>query len=231
MTKIIKSAKGTYTTADITVDGSGRVISAASGSGGAAGNLVGTFGSVGPSSGNYTASPGANFIVAYVAGGGGGGGRSPGSVNGGAGGFGVYATPISQPYTKAYSVGTRGNGQQGQGSSGNAGGATNFGSPVTVAANGGAGGGGPGGSAGAQGTVNGSTKDLTNVGTSSKGTIMNQSLRKQMGHSSSSNSPNNFNSVNGNISLSQGGPVANIGSEGGMDGGFGFLYVYENIGS
>jgi len=101
MTKIIKSAKGTYTTADITVDGSGRVISAASGSGGAAGNLVGTFGSVGPSSGNYTASPGANFIVAYVAGGGGGGGRSPGSVNGGAGGFGVYATPISQPYTKA----------------------------------------------------------------------------------------------------------------------------------
>ena len=231
MTKIIKSAKGTYTTADITVDGSGRVISAASGSGGAAGNLVGTFGSVGPSSGNYTASPGANFIVAYVAGGGGGGGRSPGSVNGGAGGFGVYATPISQPYTKAYSVGTRGNGQQGQGSSGNAGGATNFGSPVTVAANGGAGGGGPGGSAGAQGTVNGSTKDLTNVGDSSKGNIMNQSLRKQMGFSHMSTSPTNFNAVNGNISLSQGGPIGNINSEGGEDGGFGFLYIYENIGS
>ena len=175
MTKIIKSAKGTYTTADITVDGSGRVISAASGSGGAAGNLVGTFGSVGPSSGNYTASPGANFIVAYVAGGGGGGGRSPGSVNGGAGG------------------------------------------------------GGPGGSAGAQGTVNGSTKDLTNVGDSSKGNIMNQSLRKQMGFSHMSTSPSNFNAVNGNISLSQGGPVANIGSEGGEDGGFGRWWSVQSI--
>jgi hypothetical protein len=221
---------GSYTLSSITVDAQGRLTAASNGSASAS-NLVGTFGSVGPSSGNYTASPGANFIVAYIAGGGGGGGRTPGSVNGGAGGFGVYATPISQPYTKAYSVGDRGNGQQGQGSSGNAGGATNFGSPITVAANGGGGGGGPGGSAGSQGTVNGATKDLTNVGTSSKGTIMNQSLRKQMGFSHMSTSPSNFNAVNGNISLSQGGPIGNINSEGGEDGGFGFLYIYENIGS
>ena len=62
MPKIIKSAKGTFTTADITVDSSGRVISAASGSGGAAGNLVATFGDTGPSSGNYTAQPGANYM-------------------------------------------------------------------------------------------------------------------------------------------------------------------------
>ena len=34
MPKIIKPAKGTFTTADITIDGSGRVISAASGSAG-----------------------------------------------------------------------------------------------------------------------------------------------------------------------------------------------------
>lgn len=221
---------GSYTLSSITVDAQGRLTAASNGSASAS-NLVGTFGSVGPSSGNYTATPGANFIVAYIAGGGGGGGRTPGSVNGGAGGFGVYATPISQPYTKAFAVGGRGNGQQGQGSSGNAGGATNFGSPVTVAANGGAGGSGPGGSAGSQGTVNGATKDLTNIGTSSKGAIMNQSLRKQMGFSHMSNNNSGFNSVNQNISLSQGGPISNINSEGGEDGGFGFLYIYENIGS
>jgi len=221
---------GSYTLSSITVDAQGRLTSAASGSASAS-NLVGTFGAVGPASGTYTASPGANFIVAYVAGGGGGGGRTPGSVNGGAGGFGVYATPISQPYSKAYSVGDRGNGQQGQGGGGNAGGATNFGNPATVTANGGGGGGGPGGSAGTQGTVSGATKDITNVGNSSKGNIMNLSLRKQMGCSHISNSPSNFNAVNGNISLSQGGPIGNINSEGGEDGGFGFLYVYENIGS
>ena len=231
MPKIIKSAKGTFTTADITVDSSGRVISAASGSGGAAGNLVATFGDTGPGSGNYTAQPGANYIVAYIGGGGGGAGRSPGTVIGAAGGFAAYATPISQPYTKAYSIGARGTGQQSQGGSGNAGGATTFGSPATVTANAGNGGGGPGGSQGSVGSVAGATVDLTSKGSSTKGSMFNNSLRQQMGMDFFVNSPTNFDANNRVVYKGQGGAQANIGSEGGGPGGAGFIYVYENIGS
>ena len=230
MPKIIKSAKGSFTATDITVDSSGRVISASSGSAGA--NLVATFGSIGPSSGNYTAQPNANYIVAYIGGGGGGAGRTPGNnQNGGAGGFALYATPISQPYTKAYSVGARGTGQQGQGGGGNGGGATNFGSPATVAANGGGGAGGPGGAEGNQGTVSGETFDMTSVGASTKGNIMNKSFRVAMGQDLFSNSPTNFDDDNARISMGQGGPIGNVQAEGGMDGGAGFLYIYENLGS
>jgi hypothetical protein len=229
MPKIIKSAKGSFTATDITVDSSGRVISASSGSAGA--NLVGTFGITGPASGNYTAQPGANYIVAYIGGGGGGGGRSPGTVMGAAGGFAAYATPISQPYTKAYSVGARGTGQQSQGSSGNAGGATTFGSPATVTANGGNGGGGPGNAPGNVGTVSGETVDLTSVGTSTKGSMLNKSLRRQMGLDFVIESPTNFDANNRMVYQGQGGAQANIGAEGGCPGGSGFIYVYENIGS
>ena len=229
MPRIIKLAKGTFTTADITVDSDGRVVTAASGSGGA--NLVATFGSWGPSSGNYTAQPGANYIVAYVGGGGGGAGRSPGTVIGAAGGFAAYATPITQPYTKAYSIGARGTGQQAQGSGGNAGGATTFGSPATVTANGGGAGGDPGGSQGSVGTVAGETVDLTSVGNSSQGSINNKSIRKQMGFDLLIGSPTNFDANQNVISMGQGGPQASIAAEGGGPGGAGFIYVYENIGS
>ena len=231
MPKIIKSAKGSFTATDITVDSSGRVISASSGSAGA--NLVPTFGITGPASGNYTAQPNANYIVAYIGGGGGGAGRTPGNNQaGGAGGFAVYATPISQPYTKAYSVGARGTGQQSQGGGGNGGGATNFGSPATVTANGGGGAGGPGGSQGNQGTVSGETFDMTSVGDSTQGSIMNKSFRVAMGQDIFANSPTNFDDNNARISMGQGGPQSpgNV-AEGGMDGGAGFLYIYENLGS
>ena len=229
MPRIIKVAKGSYTASDITVDSDGRVITASSGSAGA--NLVATFGTTGPASGNYTAQPGANYIVAYVAGGGGGGGRSPGTVIGAAGGFAAYATPISQPYTKAYSIGARGTGQQAQGGSGNAGGATTFGSPATVTANAGNGGGGPGGSQGSVGTVSGETVDLTSKGNSTKGSMFNRSIRRQMGIDFVIESPTNFDVDNRLVYQGQGGAQANINSEGGGPGGSGFIYVYENIGS
>jgi len=229
MPKIIKVAKGSYTATDITVDSDGRVVTASSGSAGA--NLVATFGDWGPSSGTYTAQPGANYIVAYVGGGGGGGGRSPGTVIGAAGGFAAYATPISQPYSKAYSIGARGTGQQGAGIAGNAGGATTFGSPATVTANGGGAGGSSGGAQGSVGTVDGETMDLTSVGTSSQGSIFNKSLRKQMGTDFYINSPTNFDANQRMVSMGQGGPQASIGGEGGGPGGAGFIYVYENLGS
>jgi len=229
MPKIIKVAKGTYTASDITVDSDGRVITASSGSAGA--NLVATFGAVGPSSGNYTAQPGANYIVAYVAGGGGGGGRSPGTVYGAAGGFAAYATPISQPYSKTYSIGARGTGQQAQGGGGNAGGATTFGSPATVTSNGGNGGGGPGGSQGSVGTVSGETMDLTSIGSSTKGSMYNKSIRRQMGLDFAMESPSNYDADNRLVYQGQGGAQANIAAEGGSPGGSGFIYVYENIGS
>ena len=46
MPKIIKSAKGEFTTANITVDSSGRVVTASSGSGGGDGGYVYTEGNM-----------------------------------------------------------------------------------------------------------------------------------------------------------------------------------------
>jgi hypothetical protein len=229
MPKIIKVAKGTYTATDITVDSDGRVITASSGSAGA--NLVATFGDTGPSSGTYTAQPGANYIVAYVAGGGGGAGRSPGTVIGAAGGFAAYATPISQPYAKSYSIGARGTGQIGAGIGGNAGGATTFGSPATVTANGGNAGAGPGGAQGSVGTVAGETMDLTSKGTSTQGSTFNKSIRQQMGIDVVLEAPGNFDVENRLIYKGQGGPQAATAGESGKPGGAGFIYVYENLGS
>ena len=116
MPKIIKSAKGTFTTADITVDSSGRVITAATGSAGGIGAVITTFAKEGPGSGTYTAGGNASNIVAYMASGGGGSGAS-GAHNpesggkGGDGALGVYSAEISQPYSKAYAIGAGGQGR------------------------------------------------------------------------------------------------------------------------
>ena len=53
MAKIIKSAKGSFTAASITVDGSGRVVTASSGAGAA--NMGTAIIKSGPASGTYTA--------------------------------------------------------------------------------------------------------------------------------------------------------------------------------
>ena len=72
---------------------------------------------------------------------------------------------------------------------------------------------------------------MTSVGASTKGNIMNKSFRVAMGQDLFSSSPSNFDDDNARISMGQGGPIGNVQAEGGMDGGAGFLYIYENLGS
>ena len=126
MPRIIKSAKGTFNSATVTVDSSGRVIAGESGSGGAV--MTPKLYATGPASGTYNSN--GNQIVAYAASGGGGGGgtsRGPGNPNAdnpsgraGAGGFGVvgiFTSDITPPFSQPYAVG--GPGTNGSNSTGN----------------------------------------------------------------------------------------------------------------
>ena len=149
MPRIIKPAKGTFTTADITVDSSGRIIAASTGSADSTPIHPTDTAASGPASGTYTAASNVNVAQIYLRGGGGGGAGSstnqPGANakggDGGNGGFGLWAVPVTQPYSAPYSVGAPGNAGS-QNSPGGAGGATNFVAPgpTTYAANGGNGG-------------------------------------------------------------------------------------------
>jgi hypothetical protein len=132
-----------YTSASITVDADGRITAASSGSAGAGMGIL-TYASTGPASGTYTATPTANRLAVYAAsgGGGGGGGRSQNNGNfgsaGGAGVFGFYNVPVTQPFVKTFAVGAGGNPGPIAGSGG-AGGTTNITDHFTM--NGGNGGG------------------------------------------------------------------------------------------
>ena len=125
-----------YTVASITVDADGRITAASSGSAGA-GMGIPTRYSVGPTSGTHTASPTANRMGVYMYAGGGGGGNGYPSMcgvipggSGGAGGFGFYNKPITQPFSQPFAVGAGGNVAA-------AGGATNFTNVGAVNAGGG----------------------------------------------------------------------------------------------
>jgi len=163
MPRIIKPAKGTFTSATVTVDSSGRVVAASSGAGAA--NMVLTKVDAAPSSGSngtFTATNNTSKIIVYMRGGGGASGNlsSPGtSGSGGNGGFGVLATPISQPFSVPYALGARGN-QGVANSPGNAGTASTF--NTNFVANGGGGGsrGGSPGAGGSMGTVTGSSNAI-----------------------------------------------------------------------
>jgi len=169
MPRIIKPAKGTFTSATVTVDSSGRVIAASSGAGAA--NMVLTKVDGAPSSGSngtFTATNNTSKILVYLRGGGGASGNlaNPGnSGGGGLGGFGVLATPISQPFSVPYALGAAGNTGPAN-SPGNAGTASTF--NTNFVANGGGGGsrGGSPGAGGSIGTVTGSSNaiDLTSPG-------------------------------------------------------------------
>jgi hypothetical protein len=167
MPRIIKPAKGTFTTADITVDSSGRIITASSGSAGGSGAVIPQFDETGPASGTYTAQPGTGSAMALLAAGGGGGGEAmPANVGGvgGKGGFGLYEFSVSQPYSQPYSIGGGGSGGDYDGGPPKtAGGSTNLTNVGTV--NGGAAGGGAGpanpGNTGTAGTAPGKSNQIS----------------------------------------------------------------------
>lgn len=149
MPRIIKPAKGTFTTADITVDSSGRIIAASTGSADSTPIHPTNIATGGPASGNYTAASNVNVTQVYLRGGGGGGagssnpnpGPTVGGGNGGNGGFGLWAIPVTQPFSAPYSVGAGGNAGPAN-SPGGAGGASSFTAPgpTVYQANGGNGG-------------------------------------------------------------------------------------------
>jgi len=146
----------TYTAATITVDADGRITSASSGAGGGGAGVL-TLQAVGPASGTYTATPSANRLLVYMAGGGGGiGGASPGGNFSGAGGYGFFNKPITQPFSQPYSVG--GGGNNPGNAAGGAGGASNFTNVGTV--NGGNGSTYGGAANGNDGTAPGATISL-----------------------------------------------------------------------
>ena len=147
MPRIIKPAVGSFTASNITVDSSGRVITASSGAGAA--NMEMVLFRQGPTSGTYTSGNNASKFQAYLAAGGGGGGGggdgpSPQGQQGGSGGFGFYTGPVASATGFSFSVGAGGNGGPGSGpsgGSGNAGGNSNI-TNLAVANAGAAGGGG-----------------------------------------------------------------------------------------
>ena len=145
MPRIIKPAKGSFTSASITVDSSGRIVSASSGTAGDQ-NIFPTWIA---QNGTYTAQPGTNKIYVYAVGGGGGGGGpfGQGRGNGGTGGAGLAVIPVSAPYTATIVSGSGGSGTNGPGQGGQAGQASTL-DTNTVVANAGNGGSGRGSSPG-----------------------------------------------------------------------------------
>ena len=125
MPKIIKTATGAFTVASLSIDSSGRVFSASSGTAGG-GNMVPTFAEYGPGTGTYTAGNNANFVGAYITGAG-GGGQGPNNSMGGPGGFGYFTAPISPPFSGPYTIGEAGNSTNGNGTAGTATNLTNIG--------------------------------------------------------------------------------------------------------
>ena len=157
MPRIIKPASGTFTTADITVDSSGRIIAASTGTAGG-GNMVRTFDKAADGTATFTAQPGSTKIHVYLRGAGGGGGGGQGGQpgkSGGNGAFGFFNVPISQPYSVPYTLGAGGSGGAPPNGTGQAGAASSF--NTNLVANGGNAGGGTPGSDGTNGTLQNET--------------------------------------------------------------------------
>jgi hypothetical protein len=139
MPRIIKPSTGAFTSTSLSVDSSGRVYSASSGAGAAMFRT--TLKAVGGQSGTYTAKSNSTKALVFISGGGGGGSGQggPGSGSGGSMTYGTYFSPAPSPTSWYFSAGSGGNGggrMQGTAQCGGDGGATNFGQPAIVTANG-----------------------------------------------------------------------------------------------
>ena len=214
MPKIIKPAKGTFTAASITVDSSGRIITASSGSAGVAGNLVMTHFAAG--SGNVDTFSGATKMVGYLTGGGGGAGNDGNSREGGAGGRAVFEVDVTHPQSIAYATGNSGVATGTQG--GNDGNDSTFGSPALVTCEGGER--GLFNQTGQTGNVSFAASGVTPIADSGPGT-------GTIGVESSPG-PVGGGLVGTNLLGGRGG----LGkSSGNTDGNGGFLIVFQNIGT
>lgn len=128
MPRIIKMAKGSYTTTDITVDSDGRVITASTGSGGQS-QFVLTAAKTDDGNFTHQIDPATTVVQAFLVGGSGGGGVG---VPGGGGASGLISGPQAAPFSQPVTVGAGGAGRF------DVGGATNYANFGT--ANGGQGG-------------------------------------------------------------------------------------------
>jgi len=225
MPKIIKSAKGSYTATDITVDSSGRVITASSGSGGQSQFIMTKFKST---DGNIThaINPATTVVQAFMVGssGGGGTGTADSSPSGG-GGSGLVAGPQAAPFSQPVTVGAGGAGRFDSGA------ATNY-------ANFGTANGGQGGQQGPQPNINPGTiaaespsnfTVLADVSPGmgapgSPGSPYNSTDVMLFQNTYFGKNPGNINTVYGGPSLKDPGPSPKAGIDGA-------IAIYENIGS
>ena len=179
MPRIIKPVKGSFTTADVTIDSSGRVIAATSGSAGSP-DFVKTFSDFAPGTSDvtstFTAQPGTTKLQVYMCGGGGGGGsrgNNETAGRGGPGGYGFFSIPVSSPAPSPFSAPyTLAGGQTGSPTAGTAPGSANdstFGNPVLATCTGG--GGGRGGNQGFPTPANPNPNCQGNTGSAPGATI------------------------------------------------------------
>ena len=213
MPRIIKPAKGTFTSSTVTIDSSGRVIAAASGAGAAVMKPV-LIDSTNGSTGTFTSNGNKLIVFGVGAGGGGGGAQSNAGGRGGDGMSGLFVTDITPPFSQPYAVGDAGGGgSPNPGQPGQAGTATSLANVFSV--NGGNRGNGGQGTAGTAGTA----------GTVGSGTVITGGSTSEPGKYPFFTNPPQIEGENTNVG-GGGNPGQSFG--GGGTAGSGAILIYDN---